>query len=114
MEIEFRVWEVSTNKMFYNLAFYNDNFTSVMAQERPLLKCIPMQYTNVKDCKNVKIFKGDIILTHNKKGVVSFKDGTFILEFNSKEFPKSIPLHSLKNIKLEVIGNIYENTNLIK
>lgn len=80
---------------------------------------IAMQYTGLKDENGVDIFEGDIIEwvdeiidfdTRKYKDIVrhspvSFLHGAYIVEGN--------PLYFLETEEAEVIGNIYENPELL-
>jgi len=75
---------------------------------------IYMQYTGLKDCRGVEIYEGDILGNgKNNKNIyeVTFEDGCFdntlIFEDESYEY-----FHN--SYQLEVIGNIYENPELIQ
>lgn len=81
-----------------------------------------MQFTGLKDKNGKEVYEGDIVLATETvaewmeqpsphKGTVEFENGSFVLK------TKGRPLMSLgvkPVIGLEVIGNIYENKDLIK
>ena len=70
-----------------------------------------MQYTGLKDKNNKEIYEGDIVFESSGKEYfkVVFEDGSFRLE--SEEY--SLLLKNYVHI-CEVVGNIYENSELIK
>lgn len=69
------------------------------------------QYTGIKDKNGKKIFEGDIIKLYDEYWYISFNYGTFLLTKNSGRCI-GISLWPLKD--LEVLGNIYDNPELLK
>ena len=88
------------------------------------------QYTGVVDKNNKPIYEGDIVRIHegigyDNTGVVIFKNGCFGVEYDSykpkcfhplsktkdewKEMNATIPI----NIAFEVLGNIYDNREIL-
>ena len=84
-----------------------------------------MQFTGLKDKNEKEIYEGDVILIeqcvctgHDEKeneiwesvtGTVLFEDGMFVFDGHPAG---TIPLHAyIENVK--VIGNVYENTELL-
>lgn len=71
------------------------------------------QYTGLTDKNGKKIFEGDIvdILTENEEiGIVEYDDGGFQVEANGF----IVDFHTnINGTDLEVIGNIYDNPELI-
>ena len=115
---KFRVWD-DDNECFDYLDFndlekvkhtidsYNEYFWSGYFKENPQYL---MQCTGIKDKNGKLIYEGDIVERENvqgkKRGVVSFNQA--LLHF---EVP-NMSLFSLTH-RAEVIGNIYENPDLI-
>lgn len=69
-----------------------------------------MQYTELKDMREKKIYEGDILFESfgEEYFKVVFKDGSFRLETGEC----SLPLKEYARI-CEVVGNIYKNSELL-
>ena len=110
-EIKFRVWQSKSinhdNKMWKIEELPNGMLESLI-QEQSLKKGILMQYTGLKDKNGKEIYEGDIInwTTEDVNDVVRFKDGTFMIG--------DVCSFNVSVSNLEVIGNIYENPDLLK
>lgn len=112
-KIKFRAWnkDLNTNGgMVWNVAVLNGKYFDVYGmgtQDYPL-----MQYTGLKDKNGVDIYEEDILKYINLKNEETIiqvwwdaKDSCF--NFGNRN------LSMIKN-KLEVIGNIYENPEIIE
>ncbi len=103
-EIKFRAW--IDNYMDYN-------WTDVDTYTQSLIKL--MQYTGLKDKTGKEIFEGDIINAKAKEvenihSIDSIK--WYPVQFATGQYyAGSMPMHNL--INLEIIGNIYENPELL-
>jgi uncharacterized phage protein (TIGR01671 family) len=85
-----------------------------------------IQYTGQKDIGNIEIYEGDVVrfkrnrFTHKdfkiKRGKVIFENSSFMIFTDSKKYNKKIDLtaYNIKYFEIEVIGNIYENKELVK
>ena len=77
----------------------------------------PLQYTGLTDKNGKEIYEGDIVIdVPNKKegwrAAIAWADVSFYL---SKEHPAERDFYELwQRNRLEVIGNIYENPELLK
>jgi hypothetical protein len=115
-EIKFRAWDKLNKDMF--------NVESINFQERRVYKDTVsyckfenidlMQYTGLKDEYGDEIYEGDIVTLHNSKYKVIFntKEARFIL--NDAFFEMDIPFTNNNNERMEIVGNIYENSELME
>lgn len=76
-----------------------------------------MQYTELKDKNNKEIYEGDVVKLRSNHGigVIKYYDewGAFIVEYIK---PRPLVVLGINYYKedIEVLGNIYENPELIK
>jgi len=110
------------NEIKYDIA--KDLVINALWEHNDFYEVIPEtvgQYTGLKDKNNVEIYEHDILritiydmygkIVVNKKCKVIFQDGGFgVLWGHNKSFTN---LNAFYNYKFEVIGNIYENKDLL-
>ena len=73
------------------------------------------QFTGLKDKNDVEIYEGDIIDHCAAFGYVIFEDGMFSLSSSAKvNFGYRQPLCYIDLSNCEVIGNIYDNPDLLE
>ena len=129
-EIKFRVWNTETNKMIIKVkemgvfalkSIYSiDEFLVVPTDEKYPL----MQYTGLKDKNDGEIYEGDILkYPYVRSSSVNYTIEIGVIEW-SDEYCGFI-IDEVQNIggfcgieskhmnELEVIGNIYEHSNLL-
>jgi len=116
-EIKFRAWDKKSKIMLprgvYNYSFNVKEFgvwvysmSNTLTSEK-MKDFIYLQYTGLKDSKGKEIYEGDIVKRKDKvKGKVFFREGCFMVNFTPR-------ILNYQNNVLEVIGNIYENKDLL-
>lgn len=115
-EIKFRVWDTYRNKMIKWDELHSDsNYLCLMVFDGNGYRTRAMQYTGLKDKNGREIYEGDIVT-----GLFNHTDiiGHIIYGSDATFFIKRKGLYGigLNNAEdwLEVVGNIYENPELLK
>lgn len=126
-EIKFRAWDKEQNCMLSSkatgLIIHFDGTVNAYDSEGTLIgtefinELEVMQYTGLKDKYGKDIYEGDIIrYEHSAVGsivrVVQYKYGMYGVEGNVKG--TQIPFANILDSTREVIGNIYENPELLE
>lgn len=116
-EIEFRAWDKYENRMYSNVesGIYQDPDEIL-----PFHKILEfasyevMQYTGLHDKNGQKIFEGDIFIMgdRNIKHIVEWHDSGFMGKQN-RTLGSYVGL-TYWNDRIEIIGNIHENPELLE
>ena len=114
-EVKFRYWDTFNGVMlgsgYVSLAeFFGSYEKCLNGENNPVL----MQYTGLKDRNGTDIFEGDIIQEDVPDGgvfIVVFKDGSFGTQSKEWEFEAFCNTTTGNDV---IIGNIYENPELLK
>ena len=115
-EIKFRVWLKSQSLMLKDVRWVNlEAATSGLTglQHSELL----LQFTGLKDEKGVEIYEGDIVRNNFDLSVYKVKYVTkdwYSFCFINLSTNECNHLYEFDDIDIEVIGNIYENPELVK
>ena len=121
-EIKFRAWhkgkkimgEVLGIDILHKEIFFSNE--DVDCYEHTDFKDIElMQYTGLKDKNNKEIYEGDILSNGNneKPYKVIFENGSFRAEFEEDFEEYSFDLIDVVAQGCEIVGNIYENPELL-
>lgn len=110
-KIKFRAWHKIANCMCQNVK------TDLL--DRDYLEF--MQYTGVKDCDDVEIYEGDIVeitwangKTKRRYKVFYFEEGAFFQLDNLEDKDDFDTFCGYSQSQLKVLGNIYQNPELLE
>ncbi len=124
-KIEFRVWNKETKRYSYNaticdgrvLTFipmgteHKDGYSII---DEPKDKFIIEQYTGLKDCNNIKLYEGDIVLRakeSNRIPKTTYIESN-VIKWDNMEACFKIGRHTMFFKSYRKVGNINENTEL--
>jgi len=127
-EIKFRVWDRERKIMMYGVEETYDTLGQMKDREGNKKydyweSCfgdylnndnfILMQYTGLKDKKGKEIYEGDIVKIKHRDylGIIKWRDCGFYIDEGKKQ--KKNYILNITSVD-EVIGNIYENKELLK
>ena len=114
-EIKFRAWALYSREMF----FPSDEFFLSEGKLDPIPNTILMQYTGLKDKNGKEIYEGDIVDAQigNEYGSWSSQQVSVVWHQDATCFAIKHPtedLHASIGRDVVIIGNIYENPELLK
>jgi len=126
-DLKFRVWSISSKKMFernnnYYLSLDGDLFQNDCLDYQNKSSFVIMQYTGLKDRNGVEIYEGDILTMSPYQDEqytvqVYWKYSALILDTPFSESHDWTPLgyyvSHFGEHTLEVVGNIYEHPHLL-
>ena len=110
-EIKFREYNSHWNKMYEPFTLINA-ITAGGISDRYNKHSIFMQYTGLKDINGVEIYEGDI-LTDGKNNTSSVEWRNFLASYMLDFNYANTELYEVLLNKVKIIGNIYENPELL-
>ena len=126
-EIKFRIWDIDerkfnvnetdrlgcgdTKKCMSERVDFENNSVEINADERYIFS----EYTGLKDMREKEIYEGDILSNGNneKPYKIIFENGSFRAEFEGGFEEYSFDLIDVVAQGCEIVGNIYENPELL-
>lgn len=123
-EIKFRAWDKEHKRWTnYSIAddlprFY-DKHTGCWKTDKEGKRFILCQYTGLKNINGKEIYEGDIVRAVGFSkwvGVAKYSDKNqaFVFECIDKNYSGNIVFISQFNRKFKILGNIYENLELLE
>jgi hypothetical protein len=122
MEIKFRSWSDVNEAMYYDSEYTfvtggRPGYLTVRDKYGGLVigNCSQtMQYIGLKDVAGKEIYEGDIISMENASAQVVYDPPAFILDYSHNESEWCDDWDLSDCHRMEIIGNIYENPELLK
>ena len=113
-EKKFRAWDKKNKEMISPVGI--GTFGEPLNEYNEMMdNCELMQYTGLKDKNGKEICEGHIVkVKWGGVGYVVFQDGSFISRWEDGKVEYRVCKSDIESRELEVIGNIYENPELLE
>ena len=119
-EIKFRAWDKENKKMMKVSSLHLEN-KEISVKENGTFHLFRMQdlmqYTGLKDKNDKEIYEGEIrfFRDENMKYIVVWQDAAFIIKsIEIRKYSEKMCWLDDTEICCEIIGNVYENKNLLE
>lgn len=114
-EIKFRAWDDELKTMFYSSTEQFDDSLLFRFEHFEIEKPVYMQYTGLKDKNFKEIYEGDIVNVNHYGGTPKYETVRF---YTIAGFAGIHPFtdsgHHWASHRCEIVGNIYENPELLE
>lgn len=113
-EIKFNLWDIEREQYYRDvLSLENDKITIwATLNIRTSNNVIWLQFTGLKDKNGKEIFEGDIVRCDNMTIAIEYSANAFEGIYLNPKYMHS-PLQNKNYLQWEVIGNIYQNPELL-
>ncbi|MGN0961255.1 MAG: YopX family protein [Christensenellales bacterium] len=110
-----RIFDKSGERYFYSIGVINEGDWTNRRNVIPVFEQTISQFTGLKDKNGTKIFEDDIVevdTVANAKIIWNNEDACFAFDYGKRGRPLCLDL--IDDASIEVIGNIYDNPELLE